>query len=135
MSKWIHSEVLRGVHMVLQLKEAAMQGGLDNPVSDITGCGVAVVTRYLDALLKDWLDKTSECDDAKRDRDIYREESKEWENFGFDRGPTEYSAERQSELRALAKRWNDEDEADMDADDLAAIEERRKKREESNETQ
>ena len=128
MSRWIHSDVLRGVHMVLQLKQAALEGGLDNPVSDITGCGVAVVTRYLDALIKDWLDLTSYYADVKRDYELEKAETKDWDAFGFDRYPSEYSEERQAELKALAERWNDEDEAEMDNDEQEEIDQRRKER-------
>lgn len=130
MSKWIQNDVLRGVGMVLQIKEAAMQGGLNNPISDITGCGVALVTQYLDALIKDWIEKTSDCDDFKRDLELYRKSDREWRSFGFDCDPTEYSEARQTELKALAQHWNDEDEANMDAQDMSEIEDRRKKREE-----
>ena len=129
MSKWIHSDVLRGAHMVMQIKQAALEGGLDNPISDITGCGVAVVANYLDALLKDWLDLTSRCADYKRDADMYKAECREWRDCGFDNSPDGMVEERVAELKALAKRWNDEDEAEMDADKLKEIEERRAKRE------
>lgn len=117
--------------MVMQIKQAALDDPLDNPVGKITGCGVAVVADRLDALLMDWIQLTSECADNERMLTLYKGESREWKAFGFDRSPTEYSAERQAELRALAKRWNDEDEAEMDAEGLAEIEERRKKREAS----
>lgn len=129
MSKWVNNDAIRGAELLMQIKQAALDGGLDNPISSITGCGVAVVTRYLDALLKDWIDLTSDYADAKRDLEIYKDSDREWQVFGFDQGPTEYSEERQAELRALAKRWNDEDEAKMDADDLKEIEERRIRRE------
>ena len=129
MGKWINSEAIRGAELVMQLKEAAIQGGLDNPVSDIVGCGVAFVTRCLDALLKDWIDKTSDLEDAKRERTYYRESVQEWHDLGFDRDPSEYSDERQQELQDLAQRWNDEDEAEIDAEDQKEIDERREKRE------
>ena len=129
MSKWVNNDAIRGAELLMQIKQAAIEGGLDNPISSITGCGVAVVTQYLDALLKDWIDLTSDCADAKRDLKIYKDGDQEWRDFGFDNDPYEYSEERQEELRALAKRWNDEDEAAMDADDMKAIEERRVRRE------
>lgn len=129
MGRWINSEAIRGAELVMQLKEAAIQGGLDNPVSDIVGCGVGVVTRYLDALLKDWIDKTSDLEEAKRERTHYRESVQEWQDLGFDKDPSEQSDERQQELQDLAQRWNDEDEAEMDAEDQKEIDERREKRE------
>ena len=129
MGKWINSDAIRGAELVMQLKEAAIKGGLDNPISEIVGCGVGVVTRYLDALLKDWIDKTSDLEDTKRERTYYRESVQEWRDLGFDKDPSEQSDERQQELQDLAQRWNDEDEAEMDAQDQKEIDERREKRE------
>lgn len=124
-----HDKAIRGAMMIMQLKQIALADPINNPIGKITGCGVAVVVDRLDALLMDWIQLTSECADNERMLTLYKGESREWKAFGFDRCPTEYSAERQAELWALAKRWNDEDEASMDAEDLKEIEERRAKRE------
>ena len=124
-----HDNAIRGAMMIMQLKQIALADPINNPIGKITGCGVAVVADRLDALLMDWIQLTSECADNERMLNLYKGNSQEWTAFGFDRCPTEYSAERQVELRALAKRWNDEDEAEMDAEDLKEIEERRAKRE------
>ena len=128
MSNWIHDDAIRGAALVMQIKKAALSDPLDNPISKLSGCGVAVVAKHLDALLMDWIRLTSECADNERMMRLYRSESQEWTDFGFDQCPSQYSEERQTELKALAKRWNDEDEAAMDADDLKEIDERRAKR-------
>ena len=129
MGKWINSDAIRGAELVMQLKEAAIKGGLDNPISEIVGYGVGAVTRYLDVLLKDWIDKTSDLEDTKRELTYYRESVQEWRDLGFNKDPSEQSDERQQELQDLAQRWNDEDEAEMDAEDQKEIDERREKRE------
>lgn len=129
MSKWISNDAIRGAELLLKIKQAALDDPLENPITQITGCGVTVVAKHLDALLMDWIQQTSDCAEYKRMYTLYRSESLEWDDFGFDKYPSEYSAERQAELRTLAKRWNDEDEASMDEEDLKEIEERRAKRE------
>ena len=129
MKKWKHDLAICGAKMIMQIKKAALDGGLDNPVTEITGYGVRVIADYLDALLKDWIDLTSKYSDAERELEWLKEELDEWRGLGFDSSPSEWKEERQAELKAIAKRWADEDEAEMDAEDLKEIEERRGKRE------
>ena len=129
MPGWITDRAIDGYKKVLQIKQAAINEWSGNLISEITGCGVCVVIDDLDALLKDWLVLRSRCADMEHEIAYRKESMKEWRDIGFDRDPSEYSDERQQELRALARRWNDEDEAEMDAEDMKEIEKRKAKRE------
>ena len=125
----VRDKAIDGFQLVLKIKQAAIDGWLDNPISEITGCGVCVVIDELDALLKDWLDLKNRCAELENQMKSYRQTEKEWCALGFDYDPSEYKEEQQEALRALAQRFNDEIDMQCDAEELREIEARRAERE------
>ena len=105
MSKWVTNDAIRGVQMVLQLKQAAIDGGLQNPVSEITGCGTAVVTRFLDALINDWMKQTSDAHDHEFNMDMYRSMYKSYhDELGIVSVDEMYDEERE-DYKRIAQKW------------------------------
>ena len=122
-------KAIDGFRLILEIKQAAIDGWLDNPISEITGCGVCVVIDELDALLKDWLDLKNRCAELENQMKFYRQTEQEWRELGFDYDPSEYKDEQQEALRALAQRFNDEVDERCDAEELQEIEARKAERE------
>ena len=112
MTKWSDNNVPRAVMMLLRIKQAALEDQ-DNPMwLETCGLGCMVVARLIDDLVDDYNKTKTSLAEAANMRDVYKRECYEWGNLGFDQMPSEYSEDRQNELKALAQRWKEEDEHD-----------------------
>lgn len=99
----------RAIHMLLQLKEYVIANKDNKIMTDAAGCGAFAMAQLIDALVDDYNRTKTTLATIENERRIYYNVYKEWEEMGFDYTPTEYSDERQAELKVLAEKWNKED--------------------------
>lgn len=105
-----HDKAPRAIAMLLHIKNAALDNIADSIWTDVCGAGSYVIAHYVDALIADYNRMRTELAECKNTLINYKDLAMEWSDFGFYTSPKELSEERQKELRAIADRWEKEDE-------------------------
>ena len=71
---------------------------------------VSITINEIDELVNDYNRTLTALAYEAHLRSVYQNCCQEWKKIGFDLNPSEYSKERQEELKAIAERWAKEDE-------------------------
>ena len=109
MTKWSDSKAHRAVMMLLRIKQAALEDQNSQMWLDMCRLGPISLARLIDDLIDEYNETKTSLAEAENLRDAFRKECHEWCALGFDQMPSDYSEERQNELKALAQRWKEED--------------------------
>lgn len=108
--EWSRNKAPKAIAMLLHIKQAALEDK-DNPMwLNVCGYGCLAVARNIDELVNDYNRTLTALAYEAHLRSVYQNCCQEWQKNGFDLNPSEYSKERQEELKAIAKRWAKEDE-------------------------
>ena len=109
-----YNKTPRAIAILLHLKNHVLKNDeISNRLClDVFGTGSHAVANYIDDLIDDYNRSKTALVNEKHLHNIYKSVSDEWSEFGFDYSPSEYSEERQKELKSIADRWKMEDEKD-----------------------
>lgn len=111
-NEWSRNKAPKAIAMLLHIKQAALEDK-DNPMwLNVCGYGCLAVAKIIDEFVNDYNRTLTACAYEAHLHNVYENSCREWQKIGFDLNPSEYSKERQAELKAIAERWAKEDESE-----------------------
>lgn len=109
--EWSKNKTPRAIMILLHLKNYALENSEGNMFClNVFGSGCHVVANAVDNLIDDYNRAKTSLAHYEHMYRVEKECSDDWQKIGFDYMPSEYSTERQNELKTLAERWRKEDE-------------------------
>ena len=102
----------RSVHMLLDIKQAALEAELGTPEHDFllntTGCGMLTIARYIDIVIDALNRDRTSLERYKYDYELAHDVEKQWNDLGFAFNPEDMNEKQIAELRSIAERFKAE---------------------------